>query len=286
MSDTSSAETNEVPTIFENDDFYVGQKGTEIASRKDLSPRQKMMKNMAASQPDFSFPIRGMAINKIIDASSTLIALIMRISSLGDYDEVEDLHKRCRSELDTIILELHKEAYDRSTQIAFSYCMCSFIDETVLATDWGERSGWAQKSLLSIYHQETWGGEKFFIVAERLSDEAKRYIDILEFLYLCMVLGYEGKYRPEHNGKLKLEAFMQEIHDIIRKERGYPPEISTFDSTNIIAKDHLVKWQTPVIAVIMTALIIAIIMYLAYFFYTENYTNGIINDLSHVLKGD
>jgi len=286
MSDTNNTTTNEVPTIFETDNFYIADNESEAASKKSPVLEQKSLKKIVVNRPDFSFAIRGMSINKIIDAASTLIALIMRISSLSDYDEVEDLHKRCRSELDTIILELHKEAYDRSTQIAFSYCMCSFIDETVLATDWGEKSGWAQKSLLSIYHQETWGGEKFFIVAERLSDEAKRYIDILEFLYLCMVLGYEGKYRPEHNGKLKLEAFMQEIHDIIRKERGYPPEFSTFDSSNIVPKDHFVKWQTPVIAVISFALIIAIIMYLGYFFYTENYTNGIINDLSHVLKGD
>lgn len=271
--------------INENKGFYLGKDGSEVSSKDDVLVAKKTIKAMAETRSDFAFALRGMSINRIIDSASPLIALVMRISTLSTFDDVEDLHKRCRHEIDTIELELHKEGYDRVTALAFRYCLCSVIDEAVLITPWGENSGWSQNSLLAIYHQETWGGEKFFDITIRLMDEPNRYIDIIEFLYLCMILGYEGKYRPQHNGKLNLEAFMKEVHDVIRKERGYPDALDTFNSENISPKDHYVKWQTPVTAVVIAAVVIAILLYFGFFLYTENYTNGIIHDVSQVLKG-
>lgn len=269
----------------EDKSFYVGKQDSELIKGKELLSGKKTTKAIAEARPDFAFALRGISINKIIDCASPLIALVMRISTLSTFDDVEDLHKRCRHEIDTIELELHKEGYDRVTALAFRYCLCSVIDEAVLITPWGENSGWSQNSLLAIYHQETWGGEKFFDITIRLMDEPHRYIDIIEFLYLGMVLGYEGKYRPQHNGKLNLEAFMKEVHDVIRKERGYPDVLNTFDSKNITPKDHYVKWQTPVTAIVMITAAIAILLYFGFFFYTENYTDGIIHELSNVLNG-
>lgn len=154
-----------------------------------------------------------------------------------------------------------------------------------MISPWGMNSKWSEYSLLAIYHQETWGGEKFFVIIERLMMEPQRYLDIIEFLYLCMVLGYEGKYRPQHNGRLNLEAFMKEVHDVIRKERCHPEALSTFHDNNIVASDHLVAWQTPVTTVVIAGLITALVLYFGFFLYTEGYTNGIIDELTRVLNG-
>lgn len=269
----------------EDNGFYLTKTSDDVDGGKPLADHKTLKTSLADINNNFGFALRGLSINKIIDCASPLIALIMRIGTLSRFHDIEDLHKRCRTEIDAIELELHKEGYDRVTALAFRYCLCSVIDETVLVTPWGEKSGWSQNSLLAIYHQETWGGEKFFEIVIKLMDDPHRYIDLIEFLYLCMVLGYEGRYRPQHNGKLNLEAFMKEVHDVIRKERGYPDVLKTFDGSDIVSKEHVIKWQTPIMVVIFTATVIAILLYIFYFYYTEHYTDGVLKELSHVLNG-
>lgn len=282
MTDLQNTDTPISPV--EDNSFYLAKTSGKLPDDSTIVAN-KPVKSITDMKANFGFALRGLAINKIIDCASPLLALIMRINTLSRFHDVEDLHKRCRAEIDAIELELHKEGYDRVTALAFRYCLCSVIDEAVLITPWGEKSNWSQNSLLAIYHQETWGGEKFFEIAIKLMDDPHRYIDLIEFLYLCMVLGYEGRYRPQHNGKLNLEAFMKEVHDIIRKERGYPDALTTFDGSDIVSKEHIVKWQTPVMAVIISAAIIAVVLYVVYFYYTEHYTDGLIKELSRVLNG-
>ncbi|UXM95231.1 type IVB secretion system protein IcmH/DotU [Bartonella sp. HY329] len=281
MSET--LDNSNVPQVKNSEGFYLGNKNNEITSLGSDIIQPQLSSAPVNRGKNFAFALRGMTLNKIVDCASPLIALIMRISNLGNFDDVEDLHKRCCHEIDAIELELHKFGYDRVTILAFRYCLCSVLDETVLITPWGENSRWSQNSLLALYHQETWGGEKFFVIVDRLMDEPHRYIDIVEFLYLCMILGYEGKYRPQHNGKLNLEAFIKDVHDVIRKERGYPETLQLFEADNVVIKKHEIKWQTPVIAVVLIALGCAVLLYLAFFFYTEAYTGSIIRDISGVL---
>lgn len=275
-----------LPQTREHDNFYVSLASAEEprtdARRVSLSGGKTPA---IVGTPAFQFALRGLALNPIIDCASPMIALILRISGLGHFNDIEDLHKRCKHEIEAIELELHKLGYDRTTILTFRYCLCSVVDEVVMVSSWGMNSKWSEYSLLAIYHQETWGGEKFFIIVERLMMEPQRYLDIVEFLYLCMVLGYEGKYRPQHNGRLNLEAFMKEVHDVIRKERGHAEALSTFHNENIVSKDHLVTWQTPVTTVIIAAAVLAIVIYFGFFLYTEGYTNGIIGELTRVLNG-
>jgi type VI secretion system protein ImpK len=42
---------------------------------------------------------------------------------------------------------------------AARYVLCSVIDEAVVITAWGSQSDWSQMSLLSRFHNETFGGE-------------------------------------------------------------------------------------------------------------------------------
>ena len=57
-----------------------------------------------------------------------------------------------------------------------------------------------------MFHKEAQGGEKFFEILERLRAEPDRYIDLIELLYVCLALGYEGKYRARPSGQRRLAA--------------------------------------------------------------------------------
>jgi len=104
--------------------------------------------------------------------------------------------------------------------VAARYALCSVLDETVLGTPWGGQSAWSTRSLLSIFHRETWGGEKFFQVLERLEQDPARNIDLLELLYICLALGFEGKFRLDERGAGRLAEIRDNLYRTIRMTRG------------------------------------------------------------------
>jgi len=273
------------------DNFYLD--ASNVAPTGALTPAQanhqfhhgQNLTQAAASSEGtmFSFALRGASLNPLIDATSPLLALILRIFTLHQYQQIDTLHKRCRHEIEAIELELQRLGFDRVTVLALRYCLCSVIDEAVMCSPWGQESNWSERSLLALYHDETWGGEKYFVILERLMMEPAHYIQIIEFLYLCLCLGYEGKYRPMHNGRMQLETLIREVHNIIRKERGSGAALATHFGDHIVDKLDELQWQTPVMMVVGVAFLVSIVLYLGYFFYTDNFTSTIIMRLADVL---
>ena len=71
-----------------------------------------------------------------------------------------------------------------------------------------------------MFHNETAGGEKFFLILDRMRDVPAEDLYILEMVYIFLSLGYEGKYRVLHRGKEALEQIRDELFRIIRNHRG------------------------------------------------------------------
>src|SRR5690606_40799872 len=92
----------------------------------------------------------------------------------------------------TTLFRALQEGVENSQVMATRYVLCTAIDEAVVTTPWGNESEWSQMSLLSSFHNETFGGEKFFQLLERLSRNPVKHLLMLELMYLCLALGFEG----------------------------------------------------------------------------------------------
>ncbi|MCC4271120.1 type IVB secretion system protein IcmH/DotU [Marinobacter nauticus] len=169
---------------------------------------------------DRSFQLRGLEDNRLIDAATPLLGLVIRVRRLADFREVETLYQQVVDEVAAVDRELVEQGYERPTVVAYRYVLCAFIDEAVLGTDWGAHSVWSQHSLLSRFHNETWGGEKVFAILARMEKEPTRYRDMLEFIYLCLCLGFEGRYKVMENGRDEYEQVVRGLYDQLRELRG------------------------------------------------------------------
>lgn len=168
------------------------------------------------------FQLRGMEDNRLTDAATPLLGLVIRIRRLADFGAVESLYQQVVDEVTAIDRELVEQGYERSTVVAYRYVLCAFIDEAVLGTDWGAHSVWSQHSLLSRFHNETWGGEKVFAILARMEQEPARYKDMLAFIYLCLCLGFEGRYKVMENGRDEYEQVLRGLHEQLRSLREDP----------------------------------------------------------------
>ncbi|RBP23469.1 type VI secretion system protein ImpK [Marinobacter pelagius] len=169
---------------------------------------------------DSSFRLRGLEDNRLIDAATPLLGLVIRVRRLAEFRDVETLYQQVVDEVAAIDRELVEQGYERPTVVAYRYVLCAFIDEAVLGTDWGAHSIWSQHSLLSRFHNETWGGEKVFAILSRMEKEPTRFRDMLEFIHLCLCLGFEGRYKVMENGRDEYEQVVRGLYDQLRELRG------------------------------------------------------------------
>lgn len=106
---------------------------------------------------------------------------------------------------------------------AARYALCATLDEAILSTPWGARGEWGTQPLLSIFHRETWGGEKFFQLLDRTRGDPQQYAGLLEVLYACLSLGFAGKYALDPKGPLQRDQLQHDVFERLRSLRGGPP---------------------------------------------------------------
>jgi type VI secretion system protein ImpK len=194
---------------------------------------------------DLMFAMRGFGLNHLIDGALPLFALVMRIRKLDSHPDVPSLFKRISRQIEALGEEQALGGYDASTQSSFRYALCTFIDEAVMSTPWGSDSTWAQRSLLSVYHEETWGGEKFYTGLTRMMREPETNRDLLEVMYVCLCLGFKGRHNLSVHGAAEHQAVIVRLHRILRAVRGEAPDLLSHPLANVASRSYRVRRPIP-----------------------------------------
>jgi type VI secretion system protein ImpK len=100
------------------------------------------------------------------------------------------------------------------------YALCASLDDVVLHTQWGAASTWVQAALVSTFHQEVVSGEGFFRQLTALKQEPAHNLALLELMYFCLALGYQGQYRLSRQGPAQLEQLREDLYQTIVRLRG------------------------------------------------------------------
>lgn len=169
----------------------------------------------------------GSGVNPLVQAAVPLLVLMGRLRGQIAQADVDSLRRQAIQEIRQFEERARQADVPAEDVLAARYALCTAIDEAVLNTPWGAQSGWAGQSLLITFHREASGGEKFFQILERVSGEPQRYLALLELLYVCLALGFEGKYRLQNDGGARLADIRQALYRRIEGLRESPePELS------------------------------------------------------------
>ncbi|MFO6422440.1 type IVB secretion system protein IcmH/DotU [Motilimonas sp. KMU-193] len=194
---------------------------------------------------DYHFQLRGNSLNALIDASLPLFGMVIRVRKLDWMEDISALYQQTVSEIAAIEIELKERGYEQALIIAYRYVLCSFIDEAVMGTEWGSHSEWAEHSLLTRFHNETWGGEKVFSILARLENEPVRYLDLLEFIFLCFNLGFEGRYKVMANGQEEYKQIVAELYDLLKQYKIEPSKHLTQATDHVANTQYRLSRQLP-----------------------------------------
>ncbi|RAP63189.1 type VI secretion system protein ImpK [Achromobacter sp. HZ01] len=101
---------------------------------------------------------------------------------------------------------------------ATKYAFCAAVDETVLNSRFGIRDAWMLQPLQLTLFGEQLAGENFFARLEDLRAQGAPRLQSLEVFYMCLLLGFQGKYMIE--GQEKLGYLTARLGDEIALLRG------------------------------------------------------------------
>jgi type VI secretion system protein ImpK len=165
------------------------------------------------------------------------------------------------------------------------YALCATLDDVVLNTPWGGQSSWGLQSMVGTFHRETVGGDRFYDLLARLEKEPGNNIDMLEFLYMCMSLGFEGRLRVEQGGPEKHLQIRAALARIIRAQRG-PLEHDLSPRWEGLKKPFkaLSAWRLLWIAVGLTSGLL-LMEFLGLSYALSNSTERVIGQLSVIDSG-
>mgnify|MGYP001828082410 FL=1 len=203
--------------------------------------------------------MRGQA-NVILSASNTLITVLSALSNSMSHPNVAQLQQELATEIGIFDTKLKQARVRNEEALTARYILCSAIDEIVMNTPWGAESGWSQRSLLRVYHNEASGGERFFVLLDQLMARPQEYRNLLELFYVLLHMGFKGKYHLDPAGDARIDTLRERLHQDLYG--GQSNERALSDTTSVMStvKPKL-RNQVPLWVVLSVSLALTLIVY-------------------------
>src|SRR5215475_5472906 len=137
----------------------------------------------------------------------------------------EDFRTRMKQALREIASSAARKGYSAEDVQEANFAVVAFLDETILTHD-SRATEWESKSLGEELFGQRSAGEVFFKRLEilRANRDSQSLAEVLEVYYLCLLLGYEGKFAG--GSKAELQLLMTNLRDRIERIFGRTPEFS------------------------------------------------------------
>ena len=159
----------------------------------------------------------------LVELCSDFLGLVVAVRHAGASADPAALRGRA--------LDLRREIEDRGREAGFpatdieaaNFALVALLDETVLRTRGAAHDAWLMKPLQLELYGQTVAGEEFFDRLEALRRERSTRIEALEVFFVCLALGFGGRYNLA--GPEKLAEVLDEVGRDIAAVRGPAPRV-------------------------------------------------------------
>jgi type VI secretion system protein ImpK len=216
--------------------------------------------------------------NDLIAFAGPVFDLILRLKA-GIVAPSYDLRPKIAAMLADF--EKRAERYRFSSKIiqVSKFALAAFVDETVLSSNFNLKDEWEKNPLQLEYFGEQLAGDKFFEKLGAMIKQVDVTADAVEIYYVCMLLGFKGRYGVYEKEKL-LAIMQQTANALVKAGKIRPVELSP----HWLANDQPTppeKRGMPVWAKIsaLGGLGLAFIIYLVMFMVTSSFLRDAISKL-------
>jgi type VI secretion system protein ImpK len=165
----------------------------------------------------------------ISEIASESLILILQLRSTNDYGNSVSLKKSCVELFERFETEARSNAIDNEKITLAKFALVAFLDETIISSSWNQKEQWLSEPMQIMLFDTFNAGEEFFTHLNTLRQRSSGNKDILEIYYLCLALGFKGKYQLQSPENLRrvIDDLNLELH---------PEMYSTIDAISPNAK--------------------------------------------------
>lgn len=166
-------------------------------------------------------------VNPLVAAAAPLLQLLARLRNTLNQPDPGDLLDRAVREMRDFEQRVRDLGLPVELLRPAHYALCASLDDVVLNTPWGSTGIWNARSLVSTFHQEVRSGERFFDLLSQMRQNPGKFLAVIELMYLCMSLGFQGQYRLSPRGPAELDRLREETYAlIVRQRQAADPDLS------------------------------------------------------------
>lgn len=163
--------------------------------------------------------------NPLLEAANPILAAVPQIRHALRHPDPAGLRARLREQLAAFERGARAAGTPAEVLAIAARALRALVDDSASATPWGR--DWGHAGLLSEIDPEAAGGEEFFEQLDRLLAEPPRHTELLHFFYVCLALGFEGRYRTGEGGRQALAQIRARLFDsLTQAEVRQPIELS------------------------------------------------------------
>ncbi len=170
--------------------------------------------------------------NDLVRFAGPIFDLILRLQA-GIVQPSNDLRPKCAKLLDEFEKRAERYRFNHKVVRVSKFAMAAFIDETILTNDFPLKEEWEKYPLQLEYFGEQLAGNKFFDKLEAMLKQLKTTKDGVEIYYVCMLLGFKGRYAVYEKDKL-LSVMQKTAKGLVQVGKIVPTELSP----NWLAEDQ------------------------------------------------
>lgn len=173
----------------------------------------------AAAWPSVQWPAVANG-GSLLKAAEPLLALAPRLRTHVPPRDVDHLYVKVRSEIERFAQNAASARLPADEVSLGRYALCALLDDIVLNTPWGPRSRWPSQRLAAVFHQDVDAGRGFFRELEQAERAPERHRDLLELMYACLAMGFEGVYRINPPAGRTLQQIKEDLYRLLGRFRS------------------------------------------------------------------
>ena len=162
--------------------------------------------------------------NDLVRFAGPIFDLVLRLKA-GIVQPSNELRPKCAKLLDDFEKRAERYRFNHKIVRVSKFALASFIDEVVLTNNFPLKEEWEKYALQLEYFGEQLAGNKFFEKLEAMLKQMKVTADAVEIYYVCMLLGFKGRYAVYEQDKL-LSVMQRTADALVKAGRIRPTELA------------------------------------------------------------
>jgi type VI secretion system protein ImpK len=201
-------------------DVAAGPAATDaVIATTVIAPRSRPRRAPLPSTPMEHFDAPLVGGGPLMAAAMPLLQLLARLRNTLTPPDAGNLRERAAEELRSFERRAQAGGTPRDIVRAAHYALCASLDDVVLNTPWGSGGDWDARSLVSTFHHEVQSGERFFALLKDMLVNPAKSLPVLEIMYMCLSLGFMGRYRLSPRGPAETDHLREEVYAAIASVR-------------------------------------------------------------------